>query len=145
LFDVIAMAVAFSLLLAFTAWSGGVDLAAPADPSAAYDARPLWYFRWLFQLRAMFGSLEHIIALVAPALVAGLLVALPLAERSPVYDPGTRKLWLGLLAGTFAVIGVLTVMSFAADADDAELAKREHKAEMQAGRARALAAKYGMP
>lgn len=143
--DVIAMAVAFSLLLAFTAWSGGADLAAPADPSAAYDARPLWYFRWLFQLRAMFGSLEHVIALVVPALVAGLLVALPVAERSPVYDPGTRKLWLGVLAGTFAVIGVLTVMSFAADADDAELAKRERKAEMQAGRARALAAKYGMP
>lgn len=143
--DVIAMAVVFAILLAVTAMTSGVELAAPADPSAAYDARPLWYFRWLFALRDLVGSLEQVAALVAPALVAGLLVALPLVDRSPSADPRTRKLWLGVLAAELAAIAALTVMSFAADAGDAELAKRQHQADMRASRARALAAKYGIP
>ncbi len=143
--DVIAMAIVFAVLLAYVASTRGIDLAAPADPTAAYDARPLWYFRWLFELRHLFGSFEKVIALVAPALVAGFLVALPLVDRSPFYDPSTRKAWLGGLAALLAVIGVLTVMSFSADASDAGLAKRQQAAELHAGRARALAAKGGVP
>jgi mono/diheme cytochrome c family protein len=43
-----------------------------------------------------------------------------------------------------ALIGALTVLSFARD-QDAELEKRQHQAEQRASRARALAAKNGVP
>src|SRR5262249_34511017 len=39
--DVIAMAVVVALLFGY-AMANHVELAAPADPSSAYDARPLW-------------------------------------------------------------------------------------------------------
>jgi ubiquinol-cytochrome c reductase cytochrome b subunit len=143
--DVIAMALVFAALVAYVVSVHGADLAAPADPSSAYDARPLWYFRWLFELRHVFGSLEKVIALVAPALVAGFLVALPLVDRGPATNPRGGKPWLAGLAAIFAVIGALTVMSFVADAGDSELAKRQRAADIRAHRARTLAAKSGVP
>jgi len=143
--DALAMAVVFAILLAYTVQTRGADLAAPADPSSAYDARPLWYFRWLFELRALFGSFEGVIALAAPALVAGFLIALPLSDNGPVYDPSARKRWLGMLAAVLLMIGALTIMSFANDSDDPELGKRQQQAELRASRARALAAKNGVP
>ena len=143
--DAIAMAIVFAILLAYTASTHGTDLAAPADPSSAYDARPLWYFRWLFTLRAMFGSLEAFVALAAPAIVAGFLLALPLLDKGPVYNPLKRMFWLGTLAVVLFAIAALTLASFMNDADDDDLAKRQEQAEMRAGRARALAAKNGVP
>jgi ubiquinol-cytochrome c reductase cytochrome b subunit len=143
--DVIAMAVVFAALLVYTAHAQGVDLAAPADPGSAYDARPLWYFRWLFQLRHLFGSYEQLAAMVAPAIVAGFLVALPIVDASPFYDPTTRKRWLGVLAVLFAAVGLLTLMSFTDDRGDKDLAKRQAFAAKRADEARALAAKSGVP
>jgi ubiquinol-cytochrome c reductase cytochrome b subunit len=143
--DVTAMAFVLAALLAFTAATGGADLSAPADPASAYDARPLWYFRWLFELRAMVGSAEQLVAMVAPALVAGLLVALPLVDRSESNDPRARKPWLAALVVMFAVIGLLTAMSFRRDANDADLAKRQDHADKRAAKARDLAAKGGVP
>lgn len=143
--DVIAMAAVIILLLGYTAATHGADLAAPADPASAYDARPLWYFRWLFELRHLFGSLEQVAAMIAPALVLGFLLVLPLVDRSPFYDPGTRKRWLGALAGTVALIGLLTALSFMADAGDSELAKRQEFQAKRAQQARELAAKSGVP
>ncbi len=143
--DVVAMAIVFAALLAYVSATGGADLAAPADPASAYDARPLWYFRWLFELRHLFGSFEQLAAMAAPAIVAGFLIALPLLDRSPFYDPGTRKLWLGVLAGIFAVIGLLTMLSFSADSGDDDLAKRQEFQAKRAEHARTLAAKSGVP
>lgn len=143
--DVSAMALVFSALLVYTALASGADLAAPADPASAYDARPLWYFRWLFALRHLTGSFEQVAALVAPALVAGLLVALPLVDRRPSAELRSRLPWLGALAGMLVAIGVLTAMSFAADAGDADLAKRQAEAEKYAAKTRELAANAGVP
>jgi ubiquinol-cytochrome c reductase cytochrome b subunit len=143
--DVTVMALVLAALLAYTVATGGADLAAPADPASAYDARPLWYFRWLFSLRDMFGSAEQLVAMVAPALVAGLLVALPLVDRSTSLSPRTRKPWLAAVAAMFAVIGLLTVVSFVADAGDGELAKRRDHAAKRAAKARELAATGGVP
>jgi ubiquinol-cytochrome c reductase cytochrome b subunit len=143
--DVIAMALVLSVLLAYVVSRHGADLAAPADPAAAYDARPLWYFRWLFALRAIAGSAEQIAAMVAPAIVAGFLIALPLLDRSPIVDPRKRLPWLGALAGVLVIIAALTATSFLADAGDEALAKRQHQEEMHASRARAIAAANGVP
>jgi ubiquinol-cytochrome c reductase cytochrome b subunit len=143
--DVIAMAIVFSILLAYTVSAGGIDLGAPADPGSAYDARPLWPFRWLFELRELAGGAETIAALAAPAVVAGFLISLPLLDRGPDRAPRKRVLWMGGLAGLFAVIGALTIMSFARDANNEGLAKRQATAEKQAAKARRLAQTNGVP
>lgn len=143
--DVIAMAIVFAMLLAYVVTRGGADLAAPADPTAAYDARPLWPLRWLFELRNLAGGAEQLAAMAAPAIVGGFLVALPLLDRGPGRSPRQRKLWLGALAGLCAVVGALTVASFARDANDPDLAERMAKAEARGARARILAARHGVP
>jgi ubiquinol-cytochrome c reductase cytochrome b subunit len=138
--NVVAMAGVFAVLLAYVVQMHGADLAAPADPSAPYDARPLWYFRWLFELRELTGSYEKVAALVAPALVAGFLIVLPLADRGK-----SRTKWLGAVAGMLAVIAGLTIVSLAGDGNDTELGKREQIAARDASRARELAKEYGVP
>jgi ubiquinol-cytochrome c reductase cytochrome b subunit len=143
--NVIAIAIVFAILLAYVVSMHGADLAAPADPSAAFDARPLWYFRWLFELRELAGSAEKLVAMATPAVVGGALVALPLLDRGPSRDPRRRKLYLGGLAGLLAMIGGLTVASLVADAGNDELAKRDAKAEHRAQLARKLARDNGVP
>ncbi|MBA3499780.1 MAG: cytochrome b N-terminal domain-containing protein [Deltaproteobacteria bacterium] len=136
--DAIAMAIVFAVLLAYVVMQGGVSLEAPADPTRAYDARPLWYFRWLFELRELSGSAEQLVAMAVPAIAGGYLVAMPL------FDKGGRK-WLGGLAGLCALVVGLTVMSFARDAGDDELGKRLGEATERADRARTIAKTYGVP
>jgi ubiquinol-cytochrome c reductase cytochrome b subunit len=143
--DVIAMAAAFSALLAYSFVAGGADLMAPADPSQAYDARPLWYFRWLFELRELAGAAELVAALTTPALGAGLLLALPVLDRQPELYPRRRRIWLGVFAGMVTTIVGLTVASFARDASDDALTERRHAAAQRASRARALAVANGVP
>lgn len=143
--DVTAMAAAFTLLLAFVVSQGGTELAAPADPSQAYDARPLWYFRWLFELRELSGSAEQLVAMAAPALVGGFLVGLPLIDRDPRRTSRRRRPWLGALAGLFALIAGLTLASFLRDESDTEFAKRRTEADRLAARARVIAREYGVP
>jgi ubiquinol-cytochrome c reductase cytochrome b subunit len=123
----------------------GAELAAPADPSAAYDARPLWYFRWLFELRDLSGRAEKLVALITPAIVAGALIAMPLGDRGPSREPGRRKAYIGGLVGLLAAIGALTIASFAADARDVDLAKRNTKAEQRAELSRKIARTSGVP
>jgi ubiquinol-cytochrome c reductase cytochrome b subunit len=142
--NVTAMAVVFAALIAYTVWREGADLAAPADPASTYDARPLWYFRWLFELRELAGPYERVAALIAPAVVAGFLLVLPFADRHP-RPVRARKLWIGAVVGLFALIGGLTVASFASDLDKPELAKRQDAADKLALHARSLAVKYGVP
>jgi mono/diheme cytochrome c family protein len=83
--------------------------------------------------------------MAAPAIVAGFLIALPLLDRRTERAPRHRKVWLGALAGLFAVIGALTVASFARDANDDQLNRRRSKAEALATRARMLAQTNGVP
>ena len=143
--NVVVMAAALACLVVYTVTQHGADLAAPADPSAAFDARPLWYFRWLFELRHLAGSSETIAALAAPAIVLGFLAALPLVDRRPELSPKQRLPWIGgtlVLCGT---ITVLTIMSFWGDARDPELAKRETTSNAVGHKMRFLAANYGVP
>jgi len=141
--NAIAMALVFAILLGYVVSQHGADLAAPADPARAYDARPLWYLRWLFELRTMTGS--ELVALVAPAIVGGFLVALPLLDKRSERAARGRLVWLGACAGLFAAIGALTMMSLARDAADDKLAERRAEAAKLATRARTLARTNGVP
>ena len=141
----IACAAVLAILLAYVVRAHGGELGAPADPAQAFDARPLWYFRWLFELRELAGSAEKLAAMAAPAVVGGALVMLPLLDRGEARAPRARLLYLGALAGLLALIGGLTAMSFLSDAGNGELTKRQAKADERAQLARALAKDYGVP
>ncbi len=135
--NTIAMAVAFAILLGYTISQHGAELAGPANPAQAFDARPLWYFRWLFLLRELAGSAEKLVAMVAPAIAGGILVAIPLLDRSPSRAIGKRVAYVGAIFGLMAVIAALTVTSLLTDTDI--------KPDKQGPRARALAMEYGVP
>ncbi len=143
--NVTAMAAVFAVLLGYVISQHGADLAAPADPAAAFDARPLWYFRWLFELRHLAGSMEKLAALAAPAIVGGFLVGLPLVDRCPDRSPRKRLKYVVPVLALFAIIGALTLASFSDDAGDGALAKRAQADALRASRARALAAANGVP
>jgi ubiquinol-cytochrome c reductase cytochrome b subunit len=143
--NAVAMAVVFAVLLGYVVSQHGADLAAPADPTAAYDARPLWYFRWLFALRHMAGSLEQVMAMLVPAVLMVYLVALPWLDRDPAPNPRKHLVAIASLVGVFAMIGLLTLVSVLADANDDAYAKRVHADTQLASRMRALAVKNGVP
>jgi ubiquinol-cytochrome c reductase cytochrome b subunit len=143
--DAIAIALMTAFLIGWVVSEHGADLAAPADPSRAYDARPLWYFRWLFELRELAGSAEAIVAMLAPLVVGGGLAMLPVLDRGASRAPRDRGRYLLVTAVLFVGVLVLTAMSFARDASDPELADRVAQDANLAARARALAVANGVP
>jgi ubiquinol-cytochrome c reductase cytochrome b subunit len=155
-------AAAMAALFAYSISVGGAGLDAPADPTAAYEARPLWYFRWLFHLRKLAGSFEALAALAAPAVVLGFFAVMPWldpggASSPPAGDspnaapPGDalarrrRLLTLGGFAAICAAIALLTFASLRKDAADPELAKHAAESDKLAAKARRLARTYGVP
>jgi ubiquinol-cytochrome c reductase cytochrome b subunit len=139
------MAVAFAILLGYVLSQHGADLQGPADPANAFDARPLWYFRWLFLLRELSGSAEKLVAMAAPAVVGGILVALPLVDRDPSNSLRRRVPFVAAAFGLVAVVAALTVVSLIGDARDDKHADAIAKSDKQAQRARQLAIANGVP
>ncbi len=143
--NALAIAVTFTMLFIYVISQHGVDLAAPADPTSAFDARPLWPFRWLFELRVIAGSAEQLVAMAAPAVFGGFLVALPFIDKRTERSPAQRKMALGVFAMLFSVVFALTLASYASDDNDANLDGRQRKAAALSARARQLAITNGVP
>ncbi|ACY16392.1 cytochrome b N-terminal domain-containing protein [Haliangium ochraceum] len=144
--DIVAMAVAFSVLVGVNIYSHGVKLDGPADPASNFDARPEWYFRALFQLLKYFeGTLEHIVALGLPVVVGGVLLGLPFVDRGPDRSPRARIPYLTVLLIGALAAGALTYISFSEDAADEKLQERMLAAEEDAALARRLARENGVP
>jgi ubiquinol-cytochrome c reductase cytochrome b subunit len=91
-------------------------LEAQADPSQPYEARPEWYFMFLFQLLRYFqGPYEIFGTFVLPTLFFLVLLLWPLLDRSPQRDPRRRPVAMGLLGlGTAGLLG-LTIFALATD------------------------------
>jgi ubiquinol-cytochrome c reductase cytochrome b subunit len=139
--------VAALALIALVAWShhaGGAGLDGPADPTAAYDARPQWYFRPLFALVNTFGSLRTFIALGLPLVVFGVLAAVPLFDGRPGRVTRHYAVLAVLFVGLLGAIGV-SMQSYAKDDDDQELQRRSRRFAREATLARKLAKANGVP
>jgi ubiquinol-cytochrome c reductase cytochrome b subunit len=144
--DMVAMALVFAALVALNFYTQGAPLDAPADPSTAFDARPEWYFRPLFQgLKYFHGIFEVIVALGAPVLVGGALLALPFVDRGPDRSPKKRLPYLAVLAVGVAVTAVLTILSFAEDRNNPNFQEAHRLAHESSEKARMLARTYGVP
>ena len=144
--NLIAMVVVLALLIAWTMHRGGAGLEAPADPTAAFDARPQWYLRPMFELQKYVpASVRLMVALGLPALIVGGLALLPLIDRRAVR---TRVMRWGVIGG-MAALGLFLswsiLISYRHDAQDAGLHERAAAAAKQAARARRLAAANGVP
>jgi ubiquinol-cytochrome c reductase cytochrome b subunit len=111
-----ALALVFLVGLALWAYFRPAPLEAPANPARPYEARPEWYFMFLFQLLRYFhGPYEVVGTFVLPALFFLVLFFWPLLDRSPHRDPRRRPFAMTLLgAGTAGLVG-LTVYALTTD------------------------------
>ncbi len=136
--DVLAMTVTTAVIAAMTVSSHGTELFAPADPTSGFQARPEWYFLFLYKLRHYFeGSLEPIATVVIPGAAAAFLAAAPVIEAI-AGRIGRIAVLAGLstmLAGTVA----LTAMAVSDDRGDESYQKALAEADINAKRARTLA------
>jgi quinol-cytochrome oxidoreductase complex cytochrome b subunit/mono/diheme cytochrome c family protein len=103
---VLAMAALIGLWLWCNHWPA--PLGEQSDPAQAYEARPEWYFMFLFQLlRYLKGPYEVLGTFVLPVLFFVLLFFWPFLDRSPHRDPRRRPIAISLLAiGTVSLMGL---------------------------------------
>jgi ubiquinol-cytochrome c reductase cytochrome b subunit len=109
---------ALALLVGLGVWCyyRPAPLESQADPSQPYEARPEWYFMFLFQLLKYFhGPYEIVGTFVLPTLFCLILLFWPFLDRNPERDPRRRPVAIGLLGlGTAGLIG-LSVFALATD------------------------------
>jgi len=109
---------ALLFLLGLGAWCyyRPAPLEAQADPSQLYEARPEWYFMFLFQiLRYFHGPYEIVGTFVLPTIFSLILFFWPFLDRSAHRDPRRRPVAITLLSlGTVGLVG-LTVFAIATD------------------------------
>jgi ubiquinol-cytochrome c reductase cytochrome b subunit len=80
--DAVACLAVLAVVLFFTLRFHGAPLDAPADPASSYDARPEWYFLFLFQFLKYFpGGTEVWGAIVIPGLLMAVLAAMPFVGK----------------------------------------------------------------
>jgi ubiquinol-cytochrome c reductase cytochrome b subunit len=122
----------------------GVDLGAPADPSATYSAaRPEWFFLFLFQfLKGFPGGTEVWGAVVIPTVVFGLFALMPCLGRSR----GGHGFNVALVSLLALGAAALTHRAWREDQADPIYRAAVTQAARDAARARALAmAPAGIP
>lgn len=138
LLDAIAMTVTAAVVLGLTVHDHGSELFAPADPTSGFQARPEWYFLFLYKLRHYFeGPLEPIATMVIPGAAVTFLLAAPVLEK--LAGKLGRIAVLGGLAVMLAGSLALTAMAMADDRKDESYQKSLVEANKLAERARALA------
>jgi mono/diheme cytochrome c family protein len=110
------LALAFLIGLGVWAYWRPAPLEERADPSKLYEARPEWYFMFLFQLLSYFkGPYEIVGTFILPLLFFLILFFWPLLDRNPHRSPLRRPFAMGALTlGTAGLIG-LTIFAIATD------------------------------
>ena len=108
------------------------ELGAAADPSKPYDARPEWYFLFLFELLKHFeGPLEPLGAFILPGAAVLFLFAVPFLDRSPSPSPLRRPLVVVPMLAGMIVVGALTAQSLLAGREE-RAARRERERRREA-------------
>lgn len=144
LLDVVAMALVGGGLVAVTVSTHGSELFGPADPTSGFQARPEWYFLFLYKLRMFFeGPMEPVATMVIPGAVLVFMVSAPFIEGM------TGR--MGRL-GVLAVLGLLmagvvglTAFSISSDASNEAYQKALAQAHKDGERARGFAKEGVLP
>ena len=139
--DVVVITVVSVLLIVMTVMTHGADLWAPADPTENFQARPAWYFLFLYKLRMfMEGPMEPIATMVIPGAAAAFLVAVPFLGSKI----GTKVAGAGVAALMTGVV-LLTGVAIMADRGDEEYQKALEQADKRAAEAREYAKQGVVP
>ncbi|HZL36286.1 MAG TPA: cytochrome b N-terminal domain-containing protein [Tepidisphaeraceae bacterium] len=110
--------VALALLLILVGWtySHPAPLGAMADPSKAYQARPEWYFMFLFRLLRFFhGPYEVLGTFVLPSLFFCILFFWPFLDRGTALDPRRRPKAMTIFGISVLSLVGLTIYAIATD------------------------------
>jgi ubiquinol-cytochrome c reductase cytochrome b subunit len=122
----------------------GAPLEAPADPAGGFPARPVWYFRPLFELRRHFeGPLEPISTMVIPGLATAFLLGLPFLDRAK--ELRARLPYVAAVAIGFVLLILGGYISLHRDSLDKAFLAQKSAAATRVARARTVAAKEGVP
>ncbi len=142
--DLVVMLVVLATLAAL-ALVLGAPLEAPADPASDYQARPEWYFLFLYQLLQFFeGPLVFVGTTVLPALGALFLIGIPFIDRNKSEADTPSRLVRVAFLGMLAVVGGLTALAIATDASDEDFQKARVAARERAELAISLADRGGV-
>lgn len=110
--DAIACLAVLLVVLFLVFRSHGAELGAPADPSEEFQARPEWYFLFLFELLKYFpGETEIWGAIVLPTILLLVLAAMPFIGKWKL----GHRFNLGFLWVMLFGIGALTFQARKAD------------------------------
>ncbi len=107
-----------ALLLALGTWCyfRPAPLGAQADPAQPYDARPEWYFMFMFLILKYFPPPFEIVAtFVLPTLFFLILFFWPILDRNPQRDPRKRPIAISLLL--LASLGLVGLTAYAVRTD----------------------------
>ena len=110
--DVVVSLIVLIILVAL-AYFLGAPVEARANPNDTnYTPRPEWYFLFLFQMLKYFpGKLELVGAIVLPTLFIGMLLLLPLLDKSPNRHFMKRPIASLVAVGVMLGIGGLTYLA----------------------------------
>ncbi|HXG49051.1 MAG TPA: cytochrome b N-terminal domain-containing protein, partial [Methylomirabilota bacterium] len=134
--DAVACLAVLAAVLFLTLRYHGAGLSAPADPSEAFDARPEWYFLFLFQFLKYFpGSAEVWGAIVIPTVLLLVVFAMPFLGRWKL----GHRFNLGLLWSLLGGVGLLTWLALHEDRNNPDYIAGLKAAERDAARVIELA------
>jgi ubiquinol-cytochrome c reductase cytochrome b subunit len=135
--DAVACLAVLLVVVFFIIRYRGAELGAPADAAEQFSAaRPEWYFLFLFQLLKYFpGGTEIWGAIVIPALLMGVLIAMPFVGKWKL----GHRFNLGFLWAMLAGVGLLTYLARTEDAASPEFILAVQSAERDAARVIVLA------
>jgi ubiquinol-cytochrome c reductase cytochrome b subunit len=142
--DVLAMTLVAGALVMLTVSTHGAELLAPADPTENFQARPAWYFLFLYKLRMFFeGPMEPVATMLIPGGAATFLIAAPLLDRL-LGGRGPMLVKAGVATLMVGVVG-LTAYGIQSDGADEEYQKSLVQAHRRAEEARGYAKEGVVP
>lgn len=134
--DAVACLAVLAAVLFLVIRSRGAELGPPADPAEAFDARPEWYFLFLFQFLKYFpGGTEVLGAIIIPSLLLLAVFAMPFLGK---WELGHR-FNLGMAWSLIAGAGLLTWLAIAEDRSNPDYMAGLKAAEFEAHRVKELA------
>lgn len=144
LVDMVAIVLVAVVLVVVTMQTHGSELFGPADPTSGFQARPEWYFLFLYKLRMFFeGPLEPVATMVIPGAAAAFLVVAPFLDA--VAGKAGRVGVLVVLGIMLSGVVALTAISVTSDAANESYTKAMAQAHKEAERARGFAKEGVLP
>lgn len=142
--DAAATAGMLFLLVVMTVQTHGAELLGPADPTENFQARPEWYFLFLYKLRMLFeGPLEPVATMLIPGAAVAFLLVLPVLDRLR----GPTATWIARV-GIAAIMGgvlAMTAVAVVSDRNNEEFQKSLAATEKSAEQARKYALEGVLP